>query len=112
MPAIIPPIRNHLLCALVSHQYEHLLPHLQRVDLSLGDVIYIAGGQIEDVYFPENSAVSLLSTLENGATTEVGLVGREGMVGLAVFLGGALTPEEAIVQLAGSARKMKASVLR
>ena len=112
MPAIIPPIKNQLLSALINHQYEHLLPHLQRVDLSLGDVIYLAGGEIEDVYFPENSAVSLLSTMENGATTEVGLVGREGMVGLTVFLGGALTPEQAVVQLAGSALKMKASVLR
>lgn len=112
MPAIIPPIKNQLLSALLNHQYERLLPHLQRVDLSLGDVIYLAGGKIEDVYFPENSAISLLSTLENGATTEVGLVGREGMVGLTVFLGGALTPEEAVVQLAGSAMKMKASVLR
>ena len=108
----IPPIRNHLLSALVNQQYQHLVPHLQRVDLTLGDVIYLAGGNIEHVYFPESAVVSLLSTLENGATTEVGLVGREGMVGLTVFLGGALTPEQAVVQLAGSALKMKASVLR
>jgi CRP-like cAMP-binding protein len=107
-----PPIRNHLLSALVSQHYEHLVPHLQRVDLTLGDVIYLAGGNIEYVYFPESAVVSLLSTLENGATTEVGLVGREGMVGLTVFLGGALTPEQAVVQLAGSALKMEASVLR
>jgi CRP-like cAMP-binding protein len=112
MPAVISPIRNQLLSALINDQYKHLLPHLERVDLSLGDVIYMAGGQIEDVYFPENSVISLLSTLENGATTEVGLVGREGMVGLTVFLGGALTPEEAVVQLSGSAMKMKASILR
>ena len=110
--AIVPQIRNHLLAALVSDQYKHLVPHLERVDLSLGDVIYFAGGNIEHVYFPESSVVSLLSTLENGATTEVGLVGREGMVGLTVFLGGALTPEQAVVQLAGSAMKMKASILR
>ena len=106
------PIRNQLLAALVNEDYKHLLPHLQRVDLSLGDVVYFAGHNIEHVYFPEDSVVSLLSTLENGATTEVGLVGREGMVGLTVFLGGALTPEEAVVQLAGSAMKMEASVLR
>jgi len=112
MSAIIPHIKNQLLAALVNDQYQHLLPHLERVNLSLGDNIYLAGGNIENVYFPEDSVVSLLSTLENGATTEVGLVGREGMVGLTVFLGGALTPEEAVVQLAGSAMKMKASVLR
>ena len=112
MPAVIPQIKNQLLAALVTDQYQHLVPHLQRVDLTLGDVIYRPGGQIEHVYFPENAVVSLLSTLENGATTEVGLVGREGMVGLTVFLGGALTPEQAVVQLAGSAMRMKASVLR
>src|SRR6185295_18753713 len=112
MSAIIPQIKNQLLSALVNTQYQHLVPHLQRVDLSLGDVVYRMGREIEHVYFPENSVVSLLSTLENGATTEVGLVGREGMVGLTVFLGGALTPEQAIVQLAGTALRMKASVLR
>lgn len=110
--AIVPPIRNQLLAALVNKEYQHLVPHLEHVDLALGDVIYLQGGNIENVYFPETSVVSLLSTMENGATTEVGLVGREGMVGLTVFLGGALTPEEAIVQLAGSAMVMKASVLR
>ena len=63
-----PPIRNHLLSALLSQQYQHLMPHLQRVDLTLGDVIYLAGGNIEYVYFPESAVVSLLSALENGAT--------------------------------------------
>ena len=109
---ISPQIKNQLLSALVNDQYQHLLPHLQRVDLPLGEVIYSAGRDIEHVYFPEDSVVSLLATLENGATTEVGLVGREGMVGLTVFLGGAVTPERALVQLAGSALRLKASILR
>lgn len=112
MTAMNIPIKNHLLTAMVNNQYQHLLPHLERVDLSLGDIIYLAGGDIEHVYFPEDSAISLIATMENGATTEVGLVGREGMVGLAVFLGGVVTPELAIVQMAGTAMKLKASVLR
>lgn len=112
MSAVVPSIRNQLLSALLNTEYQHLQPHLQRVDLALGDVVHVTGRNIEDVYFPENSVVSLLATLENGATTEVGLVGREGMVGLTVFLGGALTREQATVQLAGTALKMKASVLR
>ena len=112
MQSVNPPIKNQLLSALANADYQHLLDHSQRVDLALGDVVYTAGRNIEHVYFPEDSVVSLLSTLENGATTEVGLVGREGMVGLTVFLGGALTPERALVQLAGTALKMKASVLR
>jgi CRP-like cAMP-binding protein len=79
--------------------------------LELGDVIYTAGDTIENVYFPETAVVSLLSTLENGDTTEVGLIGCEGMVGLSVFLGGSITPEGALVQLSGTAMKMPASVL-
>jgi CRP-like cAMP-binding protein len=107
-----PEIKNQLLAALVNNEYRHLLPHLDRLHLSLGDVIYIAHRDIEDVYFPENSAVSLLATLESGATTEVGLIGHEGMVGLTVFLGGALSPESAVVQMSGTAVKLRASVLR
>ena len=106
------PIKNQLLTSLVTTEYQHLLPHLKKVNLPLGQVVYSAGRTIEDVYFPENSAVSLLSTLENGATTEVGIIGHEGMVGLSVFLGGAITPERAVVQMGGTALKMKASVLR
>jgi CRP-like cAMP-binding protein len=97
---------------LIERDYQHLVPHLQKVDLSLGDRVYVAGRNIDHVYFPENSVVSLLSSQEDGATTEVGLVGREGMVGLTVFLGGAIVPEEAVVQLAGTAMKMRAAVLR
>jgi CRP-like cAMP-binding protein len=106
------PSKNQLLNALVNDEYAHLLPHLKRVNLTLGDVIYIADRDIEDVYFPENSAVSLLATLENGSTTEVGLIGHEGMVGLTVFLGGALSPERALVQMSGTAMKLKAAILR
>lgn len=112
MSGFIPPIKNRLLAALVKRDYQHLVPHLHKVDLSLGERVYLAGHNIEHVYFPENSVVSLLSSQEDGATTEVGLVGREGMVGLTVFLGGAIVPEEAVVQLAGTAMKMKAAVLR
>lgn len=106
------PIRNQLLTALVNTEYQHLLPHLQRVEMPLGKVVYSAGRNINYVYFPESCVVSLLSILESGNTTEVGLVGREGMVGLTVFLGGAITPERALVQLGGTALQLEASVLR
>jgi CRP-like cAMP-binding protein len=107
-----PPIRNQLLTALANTEYQHLLPHLHRVEMPLGKVVYSAGRNIIHVYFPETCVVSLLSVLESGNTTEVGLVGREGMVGLTVFLGGAITPERALVQLGGTALRMDASVLR
>lgn len=104
-------LRNRLLASLINHDYQRLVSHLRHVDLELGDVIYTAGDTIENVYFPETAVVSLLSTLENGDTTEVGLIGCEGMVGLSVFLGGSITPERALVQLSGKAMKMPASVL-
>lgn len=104
-------LKNRLLSSLIQHDYERLAANLRRVELQQGDVIYTAGDQIENVYFPETAVVSLLSTLEDGSTTEVGLIGREGMVGLSVFLGGAITPERAVVQINGSAMKMAASVL-
>lgn len=105
-------IKNNLLAALVNHQYKHLLPQLERVELSLAEVIYEAESEVQYVYFPETAVVSMLSTLENGATTEVGLIGREGMVGLSIFLGGSITHDQAVVQVAGSAMRMKTSVLR
>jgi hypothetical protein len=96
-------IRNHLLAALVNWEYQYLLPQLKRVELSSEEVLYEAESQVEYVYFPERAVVSLLSTLENGATTEVGLIGREGRVGLDIFLGGSITHDQAVVQVAGSA---------
>jgi CRP-like cAMP-binding protein len=105
-------IKNNLLNALVNHEYKHLLPQLERVELSLAEVIYEAESEVQYVYFPETAVVSLLSTLENGATTEVGIIGREGMVGLNIFLGGSIAHDEAVVQAAGSAMRMRTSVLR
>lgn len=103
--------KNQLLESLLKLDQDRLLPHLHPVDLVQGDVIYSAGDNIETVYFPETAVVALLSALEDGSTTEVGLIGREGMVGLSVFLGGAITPEQAVVQINGSALKMAASTL-
>jgi CRP-like cAMP-binding protein len=102
-------VKNRPLGALLKIDYDRLRPHLQQVALVQGDVIYSAGDSIQYVFFPENAVVALLSTLEDGSTTEVGLIGQEGMVGLSVFLGGVVTPERAVVQVSGSALKMGAS---
>jgi CRP-like cAMP-binding protein len=103
--------KNRLLVSLLKVDHELLLPHLHEVELVQADVIYSAGDNIEAVYFPETAVIALLSALEDGSTTEVGLIGREGMVGLSAFLGGAITPERAVVQINGRALKMAASVL-
>jgi CRP-like cAMP-binding protein len=104
-------LKNQLLASLLKTDHDCLLPHLHQIELVQGDVIYSAGDNIETIYFPETAVVALLSTLEDGSTTEVGLIGREGMVGLSVFLGGAVTPERAVVQINGSALKMSAASL-
>lgn len=106
-----PPV-NRLLAALPSEDYERLLPDLKPVTFSLGDVVYESQSQMEHVYFPEDSIISLLYTMANGATAEVGLVGNEGLVGIALFMGGDTTPNRAIVQGAGGAFKMKAKAMQ
>jgi CRP-like cAMP-binding protein len=103
---------NRLLAALPVEDYQRLLPELMPVGLSLGETIYESQGRMEYVYFPTSSHVSLLYTMIDGSTAEVGLVGNEGLVGIALFMGGDTTPNRAIVQGAGRAFRMKASVMQ
>lgn len=106
------PTGNWLLDALPPEDYERLVPNLRPVTFSLGEVIYESQGEMEYVYFPKTSHVSLLYTMIDGSTAEVGLVGNEGLVGVALFMGGDTTPNQAIVQGAGEAFKMKAAVMQ
>ena len=106
------PLENHLLAALPEEVYKHLLPHLEPVTFALGEVVYESGGQMTHVYFPTSSIISLLYLMTNGATAEIGVVGYEGVVGIALFLGGDTTPNRAVVQSAGNAYKMTAQALR
>jgi CRP-like cAMP-binding protein len=106
------PPENRLLAALPSDEYERLLPRLQEVSLSLGEVVYEFGGQLDYVYFPTSSIVSLLYTMENGTSAEMGLTGNDGVVGIALFMGGGTMPNRAVVQSAGEAIRMKAKMLQ
>lgn len=106
------PIENHLLAALPSVEYERLHPQLQPVTFSLGEVVYEFGGQLDYVYFPTTSIVSLLYTMENGSSAEMGLTGNDGIVGIALFMGGGTMPNRAVVQSAGGAIRMKAKLLQ
>jgi CRP-like cAMP-binding protein len=108
----VAQVENYLLSALPSEEYERLLPAQRRVTLSLGEVIYESRTSLEHVYFPTSCVVSLLYTMEDGSTAEMGLVGNDGIVGIALFLGGDTTPNRAVVQIAGQAYKMNAKVLR
>ena len=106
------PAENRLLAALPPEDYERLLPQLQQVSFSLGQVVYEFGGKLDYVYFPTDSIVSLLYTMENGTSAEMGLTGNDGVVGIALFMGGGTMPNRAIVQSGGAAIRMKAKVLQ
>ena len=106
------PVANRLLAALPREDYERLLPSLQQVSFSLGEVVYEFAGQLDYVFFPTTSIVSLLYTMENGASAEMGLTGNDGVVGIALFMGGGTMPNRAVVQSAGAAIRMKAKVLQ
>src|ERR1044072_7752608 len=107
-----PPIRNHLLAALPCEEYERLPPRLESVPLPFMEVLYEGGETITHVYFPDDGLISLLIVMEDGPVREIGVIGNEGMLGAAVALGMKTTPPRALVQLPGSAMRMKAGALR
>jgi len=106
------PIENRLLALLPPDDYERLRPNLHAVSFSLGEVVYEFGGQLDYVFFPTTSIISLLYTMENGSSAEMGLTGNDGVVGIALFMGGGTMPNRAVVQSAGGALRMKAKILQ
>ena len=106
------PVENRLLAALPADEYERLRQDLQPVSFSLGEVVYEFAGQLDYVFFPTTSIVSLLYTMENGSSAEMGLTGNDGIVGIALFMGGGTMPNRAVVQSAGGAFQMKAKALQ
>lgn len=105
------PRNNRLLAALPVAEFERLLPHLERVVLRLGDVLSESGGALPYAYFPTTAIVSLHYVMENGASAEIAGVGNEGMVGVALFMGGQSTLNRAIVQTAGDGYRLPARLL-
>jgi CRP-like cAMP-binding protein len=100
------PQQNHLLAALSPAECERIFPHLHLVPLPLGKVLYESGDVLRHVYFPTDSIVSLLYVLENGASAEISVVGNDGLISIALFMGGETTPSRAIVQSAGHAYRL------
>lgn len=105
-------VGNRILAALLATEYNRLLPRLEHVSLKHGEIVYRADQEIEEVYFPEDAVVAMVDTTEDRRTIEVGVVGREGLVGINIFLGGVVTPDKAVVQLPGGAMRMKSKDLR
>ncbi len=112
IPPVAVPRANRLLAALPEVSYRVLLPHLEHVRLPLGMSVYESGAKQAYVYFPTNSIVSLLYVLADGASAEIAVVGSEGMVGIALFMGGETTPSRAVVQSAGYGFRLRADVLK
>jgi CRP-like cAMP-binding protein len=102
---------NYLLSALPIEQHQRLLANLRVISLPLGKVIYESGERQSRLYFPTTAVVSLLYTMKDGSTAEAGLTGNDGVIGLALFLGGTATPDRAVVQIGGSALEMSPELL-
>lgn len=106
------PRCNHLLAALPVDEFARWLVNLEFVPLELGQVLYESGLQQSHVYFPTTAIVSLLYVMENGASAEIAVVGCEGVVGVALFMGGETTPSRAVVQSAGGCYRMRAAAMK
>ncbi len=106
------PRKNHLLAALPPAEWHRWQPQLEPVELPLGQVLYEPGRTLSHVYFPTTAIVSLLYVMEDGASAEIAVVGREGIVGVSLFMGGGSTPSRAVVQSAGLGYRLAADVMK
>lgn len=102
------PLSNHILSLLPAGDYGRLAAHFQYVELPLGEVLYQPDMPLSHVYFPLSGTVSLTAPMSDGGEIEIGIVGREGMAGLPVFLGTSFTPFKAMVQVSGGAVRVAA----
>jgi len=112
MAGISHPQENHILDALPQPERERLFPFLELVTLPLGNVLYESGDTLRHIYFPTDSIVSLLYVLKDGGSAEIAVVGNDGAIGVALFMGGETTTNRAIVQSAGSAYKLAGARLK
>jgi CRP-like cAMP-binding protein len=112
VPRTPHPEDNHVLRVLPAAERERLFPHLKLVAMPLGTVLYESGDTLRHIYFPTDSIVSLLYVLADGASAEIAVVGNEGAIGVALFMGGETTPSRAIVQSAGSAFRLTRARLK
>jgi CRP-like cAMP-binding protein len=111
-PSIPNSRRNHLLSVLPIPEFERLRPHLELVPLPLATALYESGDRMNFVYFPTTAIVSLLYELEDGASAEIAVVGNEGIVGIALFMGGDTMPNRAVVQSEGHGYRLVGQLLK
>jgi CRP-like cAMP-binding protein len=106
------PKSNQLLAALPEAEWERWMLQLEATDLPLGLVLYESGRELSHAYFPTTAIVSLLYVMEDGASAEIAVVGKEGVVGISLFMGGESTPMRAVVQSAGRGVRVKADFIK
>lgn len=111
VPNLNKPV-NRLLAALPTEDYQRLLPNLEAVELPQHKILYHAGEDYEYAYFPNHSIVSSVAIMENGSTTEIGVIGNEGMIGLPIILETSYTNSTAIVQVGDGGYRIAAERLR
>jgi len=111
-PETLSPLKNHLLAAFSAEVQERIFPQLELVNLELGEALYESGDTMKNVYFPIDAIVSLLYVMENGASAEIAVVGNEGIVGVALFMGGESTPSRAVTQSEGLAYRLAGQKLK
>ncbi len=106
------PRQNRLLAGLPVTEFERIVPNLEAVTLPLGKALYESGDRLEYVFFPTTAIISLLYELENGSSAEIAVIGREGIVGIALFMGGDTMPNRAVVQSAGAGYRLRGRLLK
>jgi CRP-like cAMP-binding protein len=102
---------NQILAALPVSEYQRLASHLKPVNLISGEILLEPNEPIQKIYFPQRAMISLVSIMMDGSTTEIGLIGNEGMIGLPSILGGNSTSSRTIVQISGTALEISAEVV-
>ncbi|MDQ3920095.1 MAG: Crp/Fnr family transcriptional regulator [Acidobacteriota bacterium] len=104
------PRTNRILSALSPQEYEHICPRLKNVALPLGEILYRPEESIPYVYFPLSGSISITAPMSDGSEVEIGIVGREGMLGLPLVLGTDTAPLRAMVQVPGDALRLRADL--
>ena len=112
MAVNLSPLQNHILAALPDTDWQRWRPHLELIELPLGQVLYESGDVLSHAYFPVDAIVSLLYVMRSGESAEIAVVGYEGVVGISLFMGGESTPSRAVVQNAGHGFRIKASIIK
>ena len=106
------PQKNHLLAALTDSEWQRWQPHMEAVDMPLGQLLHEPGVTVAYAYFPTTAVVSLLYVMQNGASAEIAVVGKEGIVGISLFMGGEFTFSTAVVHSAGQGYRLEARVMK